>query len=358
MVTRSSLAPLLALAVSTGCPSGDTSPASAPDAAVCVDEDLRNDPLNCGYCGNECAATDLCEAFACIPDPDITKESAPVEIAHDSTHVYWLNFGRVDALGNYRPGSVARMRLDGSSREFVVADIVRPASLLVDEQNIFWIEDHSALWRAPKSDPTAKVEIVIDTPRVWDLVQNASHLYVTVYDSVGVMVIDKSDWTQQFVDLSAQTSFQPNELVADDDYLYWNENDDEDPDASFWRLPADGGGPAERMGNAVFHYSSLDWQVDANYLYHSPESPAVIKRYPLAGGDPMNVLLIDGYALRSYLVTDVGIYASLSDCQLVKAPLDPDVHEVLPTEACALELAHQGDTVYWVNGMRVKMWTP
>ena len=101
--------------------------------------ELATDLEHCGSCGTVCGDNQICSTVGCIGNPVlISGQAAPVALAVDTTHVYWLNSGVIDALQNPGTGSLMRLALTGGAPEILVSEIASPISLIVDDTHAYW----------------------------------------------------------------------------------------------------------------------------------------------------------------------------------------------------------------------------
>lgn len=104
----------------TACDSG-----LAVCGASCVN--LESDPAHCGRCDRACGSS--CSQGLCEPSVVVADVAAPQDVTLDDTHVYWTTAN----------GTVQRAPKSGGAVETIAEEQDSPATLLVDDKYVYWI---------------------------------------------------------------------------------------------------------------------------------------------------------------------------------------------------------------------------
>ncbi len=240
---------------------------------------LGNDPHNCGACGHDCSgghcAAGVCEPFTLVPGPD--AGGTPVDIAVDDTYVYWASDdGTVHRAAKAAPGaSTILASFTGASGT---------ARNAVDDAGLYYANETTVTVYLVAKDGTSRAPLYVEeagwTPA--GVTSNGKALFWAHASGStvgGIMTKSLAGSGAPAREIWGDRRY-PQELVADDRFVYWAENFEE-----IFQGSVDGTGKVTLLAgwspyaSVAMDDASVFWTSDAGLVASTP------KGVP-AGGSP------------------------------------------------------------------------
>jgi hypothetical protein len=234
---------------------------------------------------------DGCEVVA--EAPDIRA------IAIGSDHVFWLEYGSKDSLGNYQDdGRLLSLPLAGGESATIAADLQGPIELTVSDEFAYAIVEQSSAANGPVqlvriALDTGETKIVqrlpVDTPVERGAVSDWFRRYFVTHDGVAFWVdqgsINRLDEDSAGLPEAMQEVDAAFFLTGDSSQLYLYDAE------GIKALPYTGGTPTllraiEPDGVEPQYSTPTYWQlqIDADFIYAHEAAGEYVVRMPVAGG--------------------------------------------------------------------------
>lgn len=315
------------------------------DGDPCSMADTLNDPKNCGFCGHDCLGG-ACKSGKCDAITIADNQPAPIRIAVNATHVYWVNQG----LGG-QPGAVMRATLDGKVREIVVPNQSGALSIALDANNVYWTNQwENAVRQAPLdgiTDGGAPLTIASNQTTVSGIAVDANYVYWANYGDGFVRRVPKGGGAIEDI-ASGQPG--PASVAVDATHVYWTNFD-----GGTIARRALAGGPVEPLASG--QAQPLPIAVDAASVYWSNYQNGSVAKCPLAGGAVTPIAsggaqaLSLGVAIDSTTVYWTTTNQSFSGTGIMKQSLSSGSTSPVynPSFGYPSGIAVDSNSIYWTN---------
>lgn len=327
--------------------------ASQPGSCPGVNADTDNN--NCGGCGIVCSAVApsvaQCTAGRCLVTL-AAGVNGPFHIALDGTHVYWGGFG------GSGPSVIAKMPLGGGTVTNLVSgdqhddsgEIQQPLDIAIDSTSVYWTNVAGPI-------TTGSVrKIGLDGGAVTTLVSGPGTVNRIVVDSSNVYWGTPSSLTSMPLDggtlVTRESGKGVGGIAVDTASIYWL--------PPIKKAPLSGGSPTilAAAGRAM-----IDLTVDATSVYWTDGSSGgqggSVRKVPLDGG--ATTILATGGQPTMLTVDCQSVYwTDSSNGTVMKVPLDGGAATLLATGISPWGIRVDATSVYWAdyNGGVVMKLTP
>jgi hypothetical protein len=330
----------------------------------CVD--LTQDPTNCHDCGHSCQGG-LCTASVCQPSV-VVAQTAVVDIAVDSTNVYWTTGGV--------PGNVVTKPFTGGNASLISALNVEenPRGIARDQNHVYWVDlDNGAvegvtlLSGTPIQSFYFRMPIMGPTPGPNDIVVDKNNVY-WVDQAAGTVNQQALASPGGTTTVLASGRNQPRALAVDATYVYWVDYGDTNT-GSVNKVPI-GGNNTQVLPLATGENEPYDIVVDAEgaYVYWTTHADRLsggsVRRITTAGNVAPTVLANmqgapDGIAIDPLPNEEFVYWTAYDDGTVMKIPVAGGTpFQMATNQNNPTAIAVDTDNVYWAsegNGAIVKV---
>jgi sugar lactone lactonase YvrE len=330
----------------------------------CVD--LTQDPTNCHDCGHSCQGG-LCTASVCQPSV-VVAQTAVVDIAVDSTNVYWTTGGV--------PGNVVTKPFTGGNASLISAQNAEdnPRGIARDQNHVYWVDlDNGAvegvtlLSGTPIQSFYFRMPIVGPTPGPNDIVVDKNNVY-WVDQAAGTVNQQALASPGGTTTVLASGRNQPRALAVDATYVYWVDYGDTNT-GSVNKVPI-GGTNTQVVALATGENEPYDIVVDAEgaYVYWTTHADRLsggsVRRVTTAGNVAPTVLANmqgapDGIAIDPLPNEEFVYWTAYDDGTVMKIPVAGGTpFQMATNQNNPTAIAVDTDNVYWAsegNGAIVKV---
>ena len=328
-----------------GCPLPEGERDSCTGQSDCLD----------GYvCNTESARCEL-ESPSCSGGPMECGDETVLlagqgnlrEVIVGENHLYWIESGGVDGLGNGLPWAVRRLPLHGGAVETLTDTVELARDLVADETHVYWASEQG-VHRFDKRGVSAAELFVATEVQPRGLVLNRSRVYYRANGAVrGVSKADGGSVDWRYDGLTGFT--------VDEQFLYVFAGD-------YQRVALDGSTPAEVLApRADPSYSFLRKYGEFLYVQDPDDSIWQLDVEDLSGLRVV-VRTSGDAAVRSFVFGGDEVFASVDEPSyhaIVRASIvQPAPHADIwrssigrgDGETKPLSVAIDADYIYWANG--------
>jgi hypothetical protein len=305
--------------------------------------DVAADGEHCGKCNNSCDGAS-CSAEKCQPLIIAQGQSSPGEIALDSGHVYWTNYGS---------GSVMRASKDGRTTVIVADNQAFAWGVSVVGNQVYWANASTigSAWQGSIDGSVAPVELYsakAPNSRMRGVAADGEYLFIAHYDYNQVVRVNLVD--QSKASFPAQ---KPNDIALDAEAAYWSNEE-----GSLVKLPraaATGTAPQVLLTgisrprgvavdeNSVFVVAAGNVSASDGTLYRVPKNGGVAVELATALHNPRE-LALDG--LHVYFTS----YGDGTVQRMSKDGVAGGTREVVATaQQFPIGIGVDGNYVFWIN---------
>lgn len=318
------------------------------DSSDVCEVNLSTSPEHCLECGTACDDNQICSITGCVSDPVfISGQARPVSVAVDSTHVYWLNAGVLDALQNAGPGNLMRLGLSGGAPEVIVPEITSPLALIVDETHVYWGERSAGLWKAPKDGSGVPAQVV-NTGSPAGVTQTTTHLFWEIHSDPTFEILSIGKDGTGLKSLVVAEGDPPIGLAVNDEFLYYSSA------ASIARTLADGSGAQEALATYGASFIRLKGTEVFGMTGNSADEVRV-QMLGEIGSNALNLAVEDGCNDKGLVVDDQNVYFAFGNScrgpdKIVSSPKQPGTATLLIDNLDAVSALTIGDShLYWTT---------
>jgi hypothetical protein len=298
----------------------------------------ETDPRHCGGCDHDCLGGE-CRDGRCQPVLLAEIGDDPAQIAIDEAHVYWT----ANNFGGTEPGFIRRVAKAGGEIETLVKGQISPLEIAADSSGIYWTNGGGSVQRAAHDGSGTSRLASGSTP--WGIAIDEAHVYWTDYYGGTVRRVPKSAGTAMTI---ASGQEQPRCLAVDRGLVYWiNRQSDADV---LLRAPAAGGEAPLTLGTGPAASGACRVAVAGDDVYWLGPPPHLLRRTPVGGGTPTVLVSEPGtWAGGMALHGTVAFWTAASAVYATSRIGETTLLAEVPTWGQAGDIEVDDTAVYWLT---------
>jgi hypothetical protein len=272
----------------------------------------------------------------------VGNQDDPVALIARGGHLYWLNRGHADALGNLVPGALMDLPLDAGEPAVLVAGIQSPRALAMDDSHLYWSQ--AGAIKRIALDGGEVADVVSTDAFVEQIAVNATRLYwAENFDGPSTILSSATDGSDLMTVDQSEDFYLA--VAASDQEIFWTTSRPAIISASV-------AAPDQREERATGRFA--DRLLPTDDLLFLAENPGSARIAVLDLGDDeiTNLATTDGGINPTLAVADEEVFFSyqvdLDRYVLAKAPRTPGAATTLVESRQDIRaIALTDDHVYW-----------
>lgn len=279
----------------------------------------------------------------------LRDQARPSEVASDQSHLYWLNRGLPDLLGNPASGEILRMPLGGGASEVVATGLSQSHDLVVGENSVYWIEFgpsggsvNGSVWSAPKDGSQSPTALITELEGIRCLAVREGRVYWSQGDPSEIASAATNGTDIQSLAQAGDDVFA---LLATDSYVYWSDMND------IARVPI-GGGAVEAFASVATEGAAYPQRSGEDLYYVSDRGDLKVSKTNLLTNARITIAFEEGVVATGLAITDTAAYYSAGSgttWSIRTASLEPAGHTLLWSGGFIVGPVVGSENVYWVS---------